>query len=140
MNTKRQPSSFQIQSIATQETDVVKALLKLVESCKREERDAFAQEMEGFKDLIASFTGTKGKKTIDWNKIQPPPENMVVKHSSLPVVNDAFKIKEIGNKLAVLKLNGGLGTTMGCTGPKSVIEVHSESTFLDLTVEQIKKP
>jgi len=28
---------------------------------------------------------------------------------------------------------------MGCTGPKSVIEVRSDSTFLDLTVEQIKE-
>lgn len=27
-------------------------------------------------------------------------------------------VKDILNKLAVVKLNGGLGTTMGCTGPK----------------------
>jgi len=38
----------------------------------------------------------------------------------------------------VLKLNGGLGTTMGCTGPKSVIEVNKDLTFLDLTVQQIE--
>lgn len=42
------------------------------------------------------------------------------------------------DKLVVLKLNGGLGTTMGCTGPKSVISVRSEFTFLDLTVQQIE--
>jgi len=35
-------------------------------------------------------------------------------------------------------LNGGLGTTMGCTGPKSVIEVHSGFTFLDMAVQQIQ--
>jgi len=38
----------------------------------------------------------------------------------------------------VIKLNGGLGTSMGCTGPKSVIEVHSGFSFLDLTVRQIE--
>jgi UDP-N-acetylglucosamine pyrophosphorylase len=38
----------------------------------------------------------------------------------------------------VLKLNGGLGTTMGCIGPKSVIEVREGMTFLDLSVRQIE--
>lgn len=42
------------------------------------------------------------------------------------------------NKLAVVKLNGGLGTSMGCRGPKSLISVRSENTFLDLTVQQIE--
>jgi UTP--glucose-1-phosphate uridylyltransferase len=42
------------------------------------------------------------------------------------------------DKLVVLKLNGGLGTTMGCTGPKSVIEVREGLTFLDLIVKQIE--
>jgi UDP-N-acetylglucosamine pyrophosphorylase len=31
---------------------------------------------------------------------------------------DPARIKGLLDKLAVLKLNGGLGTTMGCTGPK----------------------
>lgn len=42
------------------------------------------------------------------------------------------------SKLAVLKLNGGLGTTMGCVGPKSAIEVRDGMTFLDLSVRQIE--
>lgn len=42
------------------------------------------------------------------------------------------------NKLVVVKLNGGLGTSMGCHGPKSVIPVRSDLTFLDLTVQQIE--
>ena len=41
-------------------------------------------------------------------------------------------------KLAVLKLNGGLGTSMGCVGPKSVIEVRDGMSFLDLSVRQIE--
>ena len=46
--------------------------------------------------------------------------------------------KGLLGKLAVLKLNGGLGTTMGCIGPKSAIEVRDGLTFLDLTVRQIQ--
>jgi UTP--glucose-1-phosphate uridylyltransferase len=42
------------------------------------------------------------------------------------------------NKLAVLKVNGGLGTSMGMTGAKSALEVKNDMTFLDLTVRQIE--
>jgi len=42
------------------------------------------------------------------------------------------------DKLIVVKLNGGLGTTMGCQGPKSVISVRSGLTFLDLTIQQLE--
>jgi len=42
------------------------------------------------------------------------------------------------DKLVVVKLNGGLGTSMGCKGPKSVIVVRNDLTFLDLTVQQIE--
>ena len=31
---------------------------------------------------------------------------------------DETETKSLLDKLAVVKLNGGLGTTMGCTGPK----------------------
>jgi UTP--glucose-1-phosphate uridylyltransferase len=50
-------------------------------------------------------------------------------------VDDA---KDLLNKLIVVKLNGGLGTTMGCQGPKSVISVRSGLTFLDLTIQQLE--
>lgn len=33
-------------------------------------------------------------------------------------VADLEETKKLLDKLVVLKLNGGLGTTMGCTGPK----------------------
>jgi len=46
--------------------------------------------------------------------------------------------RAILKKLAVIKLNGGLGTTMGCVGPKSAIEVRDGMTFLDLTVRQMQ--
>ncbi len=66
-----------------------------------------------------------------------PGSEQVVPYADLPKCS-ASKSKELLNKLAVLKLNGGLGTTMGCVGPKSAIEVRDGLTFLDLTVRQIE--
>ena len=54
----------------------------------------------------------------------------------LPIADDA-SMKEMLDQLVVVKLNGGLGTSMGCKGPKSVIPVRSDLTFLDLTVQQV---
>ena len=51
---------------------------------------------------------------------------------------DLQKARGLLNKLVVLKLNGGLGTSMGCVGPKSIIQVRNNATFLDLTVQQIE--
>ena len=38
---------------------------------------------------------------------------------------------------AVLKLNGGIGTTMGLNGPKSLLEAHEGRTFLDIALGQL---
>lgn len=70
----------------------------------------------------------------EWDKIKPPAEDQVIPYGQLPTSKDP----SILDKLAVLKLNGGLGTTMGCVGPKSVIEVREGMTFLDLSVRQIE--
>eukprot|EP00741_Cyanophora_paradoxa_P006884 tig00001049_g6659.t1 len=73
------------------------------------------------------------------DQFQEPDEEMP---SSVAVEGETERIRaedrELLDKLVVLKLNGGLGTTMGCTGPKSTIEVRNELTFLDLTVRQIQ--
>jgi UDP-N-acetylglucosamine pyrophosphorylase len=37
----------------------------------------------------------------------------------------------------IIKLNGGLGTGMGLQGPKSLLPVHGDATFLDLIVRQV---
>src|SRR3954453_19768339 len=37
----------------------------------------------------------------------------------------------------VIKLNGGLGTSMGMTGPKSLVEVKDGLTSLDIIVRQV---
>ncbi len=41
------------------------------------------------------------------------------------------------DRLAIIKLNGGLGTSMGLQGPKSLIEVKPGHTFLDVIARQV---
>jgi len=41
------------------------------------------------------------------------------------------------NSAVVIKLNGGLGTSMGLDGPKSLVEARDGLTFLDVTTRQV---
>ncbi|XP_008804801.1 UTP--glucose-1-phosphate uridylyltransferase [Phoenix dactylifera] len=95
-------------------------------------------EKNGFINLVSRYLSGDAQQ-IEWSKIQTPTDEVVVPYDSLaPYPEDLGTIKKLLDKLVVLKLNGGLGTTMGCTGPKSVIEVRSGFTFLDLIVIQIE--
>ncbi|EPG72584.1 UTP--glucose-1-phosphate uridylyltransferase [Leptospira fainei serovar Hurstbridge str. BUT 6] len=42
------------------------------------------------------------------------------------------------NELVVIKLNGGLGTSMGLSGPKSLIEIKNGMSFLEIVARQIE--
>jgi UTP--glucose-1-phosphate uridylyltransferase len=80
----------------------------------------------------------RGKTVIDWKKIQPLDEGAIIPYDDLSNAREDSKISELLSKLVVVKLNGGLGTSMGCKGPKSVISVRNDLTFLDLTLQQIQ--
>ncbi|CEQ43003.1 SPOSA6832_04869, partial [Sporobolomyces salmonicolor] len=96
---------------------------------------AFEAEMQSFFILFNRYLTERAQgQKIDWDKIQPPKPEQVVPYADLPPCSDPSLL----DKLAVLKLNGGLGTTMGCVGPKSIIEVREGMTFLDLSVRQIE--
>ena len=41
------------------------------------------------------------------------------------------------DKLAIIKLNGGLGTSMGCSTAKSLLKINPTETFIDIIVSQI---
>lgn len=98
----------------------------------------FENEMDNFFALFRRYlTDAARGTTLDWDRIQPPNPKQVVDYSTIETVSEA-EGKELLSKLAVLKLNGGLGTSMGCVGPKSIIEVRDGKSFLDLTVRQIE--
>ncbi|KAJ1694565.1 hypothetical protein LUZ63_011263 [Rhynchospora breviuscula] len=95
-------------------------------------------EKTGFINLVSRYLSGEAEQ-IEWSKIQTPTDEVVVPYDTLaPAPEDLEATKKLLDKLVVLKLNGGLGTTMGCTGPKSVIEVRNGFTFLDLIVIQIE--
>jgi UTP--glucose-1-phosphate uridylyltransferase len=45
--------------------------------------------------------------------------------------------RDVLDRLAVVKLNGGLGTSMGLSGPKSLLEVKPGASFLDVLARQV---
>uniref|UniRef100_A0A7N0UWV3 UTP--glucose-1-phosphate uridylyltransferase n=1 Tax=Kalanchoe fedtschenkoi TaxID=63787 RepID=A0A7N0UWV3_KALFE len=95
-------------------------------------------EKSGFISLVSRYLSGEAQH-IEWSKIKTPTDEVVVPYDTLSSVSeDSNETKKLLDKLVVLKLNGGLGTTMGCTGPKSVIEVRNGLTFLDLIVIQIE--
>lgn len=114
------------------------ALNKLSDSLPAEDpRHArFDDELDSFFSLFRRYLTDKSSgTTLNWDKIQSPTADEVVPYSVIETQSE--NVSNL-NKLAVLKLNGGLGTSMGCVGPKSVIEVRDGNSFLDLSVRQIE--
>lgn len=77
------------------------------------------------------------KDPIQWNQLTSPPEDAILQYESLEPVSPE-ETRALLSELAVCRLNGGLGTSMGCVGPKSAIEVKNGQSFLDLIVTQIQ--
>jgi UTP--glucose-1-phosphate uridylyltransferase len=45
--------------------------------------------------------------------------------------------RDVLNRLVIVKLNGGLGTSMGLSGPKSLLEIKPGTSFLDVIARQV---
>lgn len=131
--------NFEVLSMESANVAMSTNIEKLKKTIKDEkEAKKFVEEMQPFLKLFKRFNIEKKSKTdLDWSKINPPSPEQLINYNKMESC-DLKKAKDLLSKLVVLKLNGGLGTTMGCVGPKSVIEVRGESTFLDLTVRQIE--
>jgi UTP--glucose-1-phosphate uridylyltransferase len=69
------------------------------------------------------------------------PESEIEPVTSVPDAEDLRDGGEAGRealeRAVVIKLNGGLGTSMGMTKAKSLLEVKDGLTFLDITARQI---
>eukprot|EP01025_Chloroclados_australasicus_P029996 TRINITY_DN29_c0_g1_i1.p1 TRINITY_DN29_c0_g1~~TRINITY_DN29_c0_g1_i1.p1 ORF type:complete len:477 (-),score=75.23 TRINITY_DN29_c0_g1_i1:323-1753(-) len=81
-----------------------------------------------YEQLLQDVTGLVPEKDIKsvakltrLDELKPPSEN----------------VKELLQQTAVLKLNGGLGTSMGLEKAKSLLVVKDGKTFLDLIAEQV---
>src|ERR1700744_811798 len=61
--------------------------------------------------------------------------------AELPSLDDqaepsAEQDRDLLDQLVIVKLNGGLGTSMGLSGPKSLLEVKPDASFLDIIATQ----
>jgi len=118
------------------QTQLVAELEKLLRTCPESNREETEREFLGFRKLFVRFL-LDPTSSVQWDKIEKLPDGAVCDYTALPTPPDG-RIKTMLDKLVVVKLNGGLGTSMGCKGPKSVISVRNDLTFLDLTVQQIE--
>ncbi|KAJ7783316.1 UTP-glucose-1-phosphate uridylyltransferase [Mycena metata] len=98
-------------------------------------KKAFETEMKSFLSLFTRYLAEKASsKELVWKHIKSPSKDQIVPYHQITTETDPESLR----KLAVLKVNGGLGTSMGMTGTKSALEVKNNMTFLDLTVKQIE--
>lgn len=93
-------------------------------------------EVALFKSLFDRYI-TDEEKKVDWQNISSPADQAIISYDKIPICNQE-QTKHLLSELVVCRLNGGLGTGMGCLGPKSAIEVRDGKSFLDLIVLQIQ--
>ena len=85
--------------------------------------------LEAVKKVVAGESGQ-----ILESSIEPVPS--LPQSASFDPVDEA-DMEGLVKQLAVIKLNGGLGTGMGLAGPKSLLRVKGDDSFLDIIARQI---
>ena len=78
------------------------------------------------------INGEKGK--LSKIQITTPEPSQIINYNELSNTN-----KDNLKKLAIIKLNGGLGTSMGLSKAKSLLPVKDKETFLDIISKQTLK-
>jgi len=86
--------------------------------------DSFSRYYE---QILSGSTGKLSKK-----EISPPEKKNLIDYNQLEK-----PISSHLEKLVVIKLNGGLGTSMGLTKVKSLLRVKEDFNFLDIIIRQI---
>ena len=103
-----------------------------LEACVEKMRDAGVADVaidtfaELYERLAAGETGLIGESDIE-------PVEAVPDFDALPAADDGGLL----DQAVVIKLNGGLGTSMGMTRAKSLLEARAGETFLDLIARQV---
>ncbi|CAI6373235.1 unnamed protein product [Macrosiphum euphorbiae] len=135
------PSSIDLKEFkeVTQRDSLVqleKEMTTLLTTTSDDKKYLVKSQFTSFSRLFQRFLEESGP-SVDWERIEKLPTDAIRDYDTLakPSLDDIHSKLE---KLVVIKLNGGLGTSMGCRGPKSVIQVRNDLTFLDLTVQQIE--
>ena len=69
---------------------------------------------------------------INWDYVKAYQYQDLINYQDLVESNCDF------SKIAIVKLNGGLGTTMKCVGPKAIVKVKDDLSFLEIIINQIR--
>src|ERR1700684_3448830 len=98
-------------------------------AAKRRAAGAHEEAIRSFEDAYARLR-SGGESLLATADLEPVGD--VPAFADLPDADAAQALSET----ALIKLNGGLATSMGLQEPKSLIEVHGGHTFLDVIVGQ----
>jgi UTP--glucose-1-phosphate uridylyltransferase len=82
-------------------------LEKLLRTANPTEKQPIEEEFKGFQQLFMKYLQGVGP-SVQWEKIEPLNEDAVKSYASLVQPKDN-QIRDMLNKLVVVKLNGGLG-------------------------------
>jgi len=101
-------------------------------------------EIEGLSPVVGELFSHYYKKVISGETglvhdcdIEPIPPEQVESAENLSEYHAAGK--QAFQKSVMITLNGGLGTSMGLTGPKSLLRVKNGKSFLDIIVAQTRQ-
>jgi UTP--glucose-1-phosphate uridylyltransferase len=99
---------------------------------KLEKAGAHPMELAAFRRRLAQLS-SPGVGTLPGDELSPV--DPLPRLDDLPEPDDATT-RAVLDRLAVVKLNGGLGTSMGLDGPKSTLEIKPGRSFLDVIAIQ----
>jgi UTP--glucose-1-phosphate uridylyltransferase len=99
---------------------------------KLEKAGAHPMELAAFRRRLAQLADP-GVGTLPGDQLSPVAP--LPRLDDLPEPDDATT-RAVLDRLAVVKLNGGLGTSMGLDGPKSTLEIKPGRSFLDVIAIQ----
>lgn len=96
-----------------------------------------ARQKECTVELYAQYRKyVRENERVNWDKVRALPGERFLRYEDLPAPSET-EVAAALKKVAMLKLNGGLGTSMGCSGPKSLLPVRGGRTFLDFSLDQL---
>lgn len=114
------------------------SIIEESEKLIREKMSKEGLSPEFISDFLSKVDEVRNGETgiVDWKEVgdlDPSSDEISLEEieKSFPGDSDSYK------KLVVIKLNGGLGTSMGLSGPKSLIEVKDGMSFLEIVSRQI---
>ncbi|MFC5140235.1 UTP--glucose-1-phosphate uridylyltransferase [Actinomycetospora rhizophila] len=95
-------------------------------------RDAHPAEVEAFRRRLEQLADPESA-VLPGEELAPVDDLPTLDGLPEPSDEDARRALD---RLAVIKLNGGLGTSMGLDGPKSLLEIKPGTSFLDAVAVQ----